>query len=308
MGCAESRPMLKEQQECYILEFMTLFQKSDFEKGYFRNRVEKAYKVASKLPGRFRAYDIRDVQKNGLIIKGMPELYVLYIKLPKEGIWISADLWEEEFLNAQMIETIHIWTQLGATDIKFSAKRLSKNSKSLMGDIGLGLPGKQLSLGGSYNNGGSEESDLSGHLELRDVNTIKYESREDFIKKNGLYYVKFAPEWLNIMSYKLNNEGLAHIDFQYTFTKGLHLNGKLHGKFDELGISFGMSESESTKTAVTYNITFNTDQDSSSDNDENMTTVEFCAKLSVPTPHLKNGSFSSQPPPLELDKYSENTE
>jgi hypothetical protein len=257
MGCSDSRMNRTEEFECPMIEFMTLFEESDFEpRTFLKNRVEKAKKVASKLPGRFRAYNINEVHKEKLIIKGMPELYVLYIKLPKEKVWVSSETWEEEFLNVQMIETIHIWTELGASDIIFSSKRLSKNNDSIMGDIGAGLPGTKLILGGKYDSGNTEESDLSGHIKLQENTVNNYNNIDEFIKKNGLYYVKFAPEWINIISYKINNPEISNIDFQYTFTKGLHYNGKLSAKFDEIGVSFGMSTDEAHKTSVKYNIIF----------------------------------------------------
>jgi hypothetical protein len=283
MGCNTSQSIYENKIECPMLEFMTLFEKKDFNKHtFYKSRVEKAYKVASKLPGRFKAYVITDIKHEQLIIKGMPQLYVLYIKLPKEKIWIASDLWEEEFLNAQMIETIHIWTQLGANEIKFSANRSSKNNKSLIGDIGVGLPGQAISFGGKYNLDDTEESDLSGHIKLQDVKMEEYKDRQDFIEKNNLYYIKFAPEWLNIINYKLGNDGLKQLDFQYTFAKGLYCNSKLNAKFNEIGISFGTSSNESLRTIVKYNIIFQVPEQESESELDNTTTIECSVKVSVP--------------------------
>lgn len=255
MGCSSSHDI--KSAKSMSTEFMILFESDDFEERiFFDNKVEKAQKVSSKLPGRFAAYDITKLDELNIRIKGMPVIHALYIKLPKENIFVTSDTWEEDFFSAQILETMHIWTQLGAKEIKFDSQRSLDNSHAIMADIGIGSPGTKFSVGGSYENRKSEEGKFSGNVVLDHPKKINYVDLDNFIDKNNIYYSRFAPRWLNIIEYKLDNQNLYHIDFQYTFTKGIHCSAKVFAKFNDIGISFGLSSDRTQSTYVCYDVDF----------------------------------------------------
>lgn len=263
MGCASSRD-IKSKGGTFGSDFMILVNSDDYESHHcFSSLVEDSKKLGKKLPGRLHIYNITKLNLSQINIKGLPSLHSLYVKLPKENIYVLSDSWEAEFFNVQMLESIYIWTQLGAKEIKFTSQQNICNSKEFNAEIGGGAFLANANLGGKYENNDTENGKMSGNIIIDNPKKINYEGLSDFINKNNIYYSKFSPQWLNIITYKLNNPTLTHIDFQYEFTKGVHCGGSIAAKFNNIGISFGLSSDKSNSVHVEYYVEFNNDENQS---------------------------------------------
>jgi hypothetical protein len=255
MGCKQSS--IKPKDRATDIEFMVLFESEDFEETFFfKNMVEKAKIVAKKLPGKFHTYDIADIEKHNLQIKGMPILHILYVKLPKECIYIPSEEWDEEYFNAQMLETINTWTELGAKEIKFSSHRIMKNKATVEASLGGGFADVNLDIGGKYVSSKNEDGKISGKISIDSPKDKKYDNYITFIENHDLFYISKIPQWRNIIGYKINNPSVNHIDFQYAFTRGFYCNLKLHAKFNDIGISIGVSNSNNQESIVEYDVDF----------------------------------------------------
>lgn len=243
-----------------ITEFMVLFKSSDFiSTSILGSKVEKTKKLSTKLPGNLIVYNIKDINNNNIKIKGVPVLHTLYVKLPKENIIVTSNMWENDYFNSQILETIHIWTCLGVKQIKFESKRSAENSKSSSGKIGLGSCFSGADLGGKFENENDEKGTITGKLILNEPHVPNYESLKDFIDSNGIYYMKNSPKWLHLITYKLKYKSLSHVDFEYEFTRDIHCDSNVTSKFNNMGITFKTSDDFTRTIHIKYNIEFDID-------------------------------------------------
>lgn len=262
MGCTFS----EIEEDCMSLEFLVILKKNDFSRTFeCLNKKNRIIKTLSKLPGNVR---IGRFGEHNYTIKGLKMPYVLYTKLPKEGIYVTSDSWDIEYFNSQILELIHIFTALGAYKIKFESLLEHSSEKIFNTTSNLKIPNVPIKLSTEINNSnGHEESDTFGGLiKIKSIKEIKYDSVDDFIKKNKLYYTKFYPEWKNIIEYKMFNS-VSKLDFEYTFHRGFHCSSSLGTEIDKIGVTCKIMSAINNTTTVSFKVNFQNDDLSDDDNE-----------------------------------------
>lgn len=251
MGCVQS----EQENDSMSLDFLVILKKRDFSKTLeCFNKKNQTLRTLSKLPGNV---NIGRFGESKYTIKGLKMPYVLYTKLPKEGIYVTSDSWDTEYFNSQILELIQIFTALGAIEIKFFSNLEHSNDKTKTLSAGVRVPNVPLKLSAEINN--SEEHDiensLGGLIKIKSSKKSEYEDSDHFIRVNKLFYTKFYPEWKSIIQYKLSNS-ITKLDFEYTFHRGFYCNSSLGLDIEKVGISCKITSAVNNSTTVSFQVTF----------------------------------------------------
>ena len=166
----------------------------------------------------------------------------LYIKLPKENIYIKAEKWEYEYLKSQIHEIIHLFGILGAKNIKYEIVNSDRNMFNMGGGFNIG----ELPVGGDLQitSRRGTSTELSGELEFPIPRNI-IPSIELLYKSSNIFYLPRKYDWMNICRRRIERQ-VTTDDFVYKFNSDMCFSSKLTGKLDKLGISFNF-ESNSVK-------------------------------------------------------------
>jgi len=256
MGCSES--IL--ENENMSLSFLILLKKSDYKKNIeCLNKVSKIKRIARKLPGNVIICELSDSKH---VIKGLKVPYVVYSKLPKEGIYVSSDTWDAEYFNSQIMELIQIFTNLGAIEIRFNSGRGQHHDSSVTGHLGFKVNNVPVGLGADIEHEESYEvgNTFGGHIKIKKPKRKSYKSVDDFIVKNGLYYANYYPDWKALIKHKLETS-TSILNFEYTFHRGFFCNDSLSVDLERIGIysKLSMSNSSNNNIAIMFKIDFETD-------------------------------------------------
>lgn len=251
MGCTLS----EQESDCMSLDFLVILKKGDFSKTLeCLNKKNKILRTLSKLPGNV---NIGRFGEANYIVKGLKMPYVLYTKLPKEGIYVTSDSWDIEYFNSQILELIQIFTALGAFEIEFFSNLEHTSDMSTNAHVGLRVPNVPIKLSTEMNHSKSDEYEntFGGMIKIKSSKKISYEDSDDFIKKNKLFYTKFYPEWRSIIEYKLANS-ITKLDFEYTFHRGFYCNSSLGTDIEKLGISCKITSATNNYTTIAFKVGF----------------------------------------------------
>lgn len=251
MGCSFSEP----EEDAMSLNFLVILKKSDFASTIeCLNKKSIIKRTLRKLPGNVHIAKFDDTK---FFIKGLKMPYVLYTKLPKEGIYVTSDAWDNEYFNSQILELIQIFTALGSTEIRFDTSNEHNSEKQSNINMGLKLPNVPLKLSAEAEQTEitEEASSFGGLIRIKSVKPPNYTDINDFITKNQLYYTKFYPEWKGLIEYKLSNS-ITKLNFEFTFHRGFYCSSSLGVDLEKIGISCKLINSANNSTTVSFRVNF----------------------------------------------------
>lgn len=249
MGCNLS----DMREDDVSLDFLILFKKDDYQKTFqCMSKMHQIKHKIKKLPGNVNIEKLSETTKE---IKGLKIPYVVYIKLPKEHVYVTSDVWEIDYFNSQVMELISIFTALGAGEITFSTTKATNDEKSMEASVGAKITNISVMLEASREIKHNEHSKFSGYIKINNVAKVKVKTVKDFIRDNKLYYANFYPEWKSLIAYKLNTD-TTQIDFEYTFHKGFHCQTKVGMKLEDNGIICGFTNTNVQDITLKFFVTF----------------------------------------------------
>lgn len=243
------------------LEFLIILKDHDFNEKQCCSLFKRTKRATKKLPGIVHICSYENVKKYK--VKGLMLPYVLYMKLPKEEIYVSSDAWESEYFNSQTLELLKIFTVLGASDIKFKTARDHNegNGVGIHANANLHAINIPLKVGAEIEH--YEDSDdaniFDGQIKTKQPISEKYENMNDLIEKHKLYYVKNNYEWQSIISYKLQNDTITKLKFNTTFYKGFKCGTSITTDLEAIGISVCLFDSGSKFVKTTFEVYFGDD-------------------------------------------------
>ena len=266
MGCIASSDQIDAIESAKLpnfndlsLEFLIMLKEHDFKKKTYCCSLLKHIKRATKkLPGIVHICSYENIKNHK--VKGLVLPYVLYMKLPKEEIYVSSDAWESEYFNSQTLELLKIFTSLGASDIKFKTSR-DHNEGTMMGvhtNANLNAINIPIKVGAELDH--YEDSDdanvFDGQIKTKQPTLEKYNNLDELINRHNLYYVKNNYEWQSLISYKLQNDSVTKLKFNTTFYKGFKCGTKITADLEALGITVCLFDTGSKFVKTTFEVHF----------------------------------------------------
>lgn len=240
------------------LEFLIILKEHDFNDKKCFSLLKKIKKSTKKLPGIVHICSFDNIKQYK--IKGLILPYVLYMKLPKDNIYVSSDSWESEFFNSQTLELLRIFTLIGAYEIKFKTTRdyNDNNGLNIQGNANLNTINIPLKVNAEFEHyeDADDSNAFDGQIKIKKPNVEKYENINDLINKNDLFYIKNNNEWQSLISYKLQNDTITKLKFNMTFYREFNCVSKISADLEAIGISVCYFDSGSKSVKKTFEVHF----------------------------------------------------
>lgn len=260
--CQSRRASLRDDEaiESDIMEFLIVLKSNDYEaecplSPSYSTRVRKS---ENDLPGILHIVNIVNINDKApsetrpkFVTQDIVIPRALYIKLPKENIYVKAEKWEYEYLKSQIQEIIHIFGILGAKTIKYEIINSDKHGLDAGGGLNVGELPVGVDLQVTKRKGTTTE--LSGELEYP-VPRNKIPTKELLIMSNDIYYLPRKYDWKSICQRRIEKR-VTSDDFIYKFYSDMFFSTKLSGKLEKLGINFNFE----TNSVKNFNMKFEVD-------------------------------------------------
>lgn len=235
------------------LQFLILLRDQDFiNNGVCSSLAESIDGASRHLPGHLYIESIENCQHQ---IREIPMPYKLYIKLPKENFFVTQESWETEYLKSQVMELIHIFTLIGATEIKFSSQRYAGNMNSVDASLDVSSVFHGVQIGGGTKQVNTTSSSLTGSILIPADQANTCPTIHDLTNNENLFYLLHNPDWISICEHRINNR-VKHLNFTYKFDTILHYSTKLIAKFEKVGIEFQSDSTDLNGFSISFDVNF----------------------------------------------------
>lgn len=267
-GCAGARRQALKKAGVYrsdIMEFLVVFQDDDYVKdcaGLAKSYSDKIIKERGKLPGILHTINMLEINEilseDGrtpkYIIKGTTLPHIMYIRLPREQLYVQSDKWEYEYMKSQIQELIVIFGLLGAKKISYNVSGSAKSNVNIGAEVTAGnLP---IDVGASVCKGKNNSSHLSGDIVFPEPETeLEAPDVDVFIQHDGIYYLPRMFHWTTMVENRLER-GVLSDSFDYQFQSDVALSASVTAKFQSLGISCNIGGDKMESSRVMFNIEY----------------------------------------------------
>ena len=242
-----------------ILEYLIILTRDDYKSGTFsKSTHDKLIDKLDLFMGILHIEKLDDFKLNNsnnvnlqYKIDGNITPRLLYIRLPKEKLYISADVFQERYLDSKMNELISIFSTLCSKSIKISV--MHENSSQFNLNIGAGANVK----GVEVNANAKRESEVNNKIStVREITFQEPRKNEKlnvdiFGNYNKFFYLPKDESWIDIIRRRINNKASGD-DFKYnykdyncvtkelsTYLKILHINLQYNtAKYENLVIEY----------------------------------------------------------------------
>jgi hypothetical protein len=199
-------------------------------------------------------------KNNQLEIKGMVELYTIYVHLPKENKYVEFDEWENDYTKSRLGELITIFTLLGAKSLVINLNKNSNNQSKKSGELSVNEVGIDVGVGYQVEKSNDTTDSIGYKIKLEGINLDKlremYPNTESFIDNNThLYYLYNNSEWISYIEQRLLG-GAKTMDCKYNHKKILKASMKLKLKMEKVGISISSCGKERRTECFEINVKF----------------------------------------------------
>jgi len=236
-----------------ISHFLILLNDQDFEKACplfpsLRYRILHF----NDFPGKLEVKRFSDVESLEYKIEDSPQPKQLYIKLPKEKLFIDIKNYEYRLLTSKMNEIINIFMDLGAIKIETAYFRENTENIEISGGVNVNINHIDVGTDNSYINNNTAVNYTKEMIEF----PVRDNFELDVFKLYKNYYLPKMNEWQNIITRRVDGENQT-INYMFTNKENKKLRRKLVEKLKCLNISVCYNYEECVDVMKSFNVTFN---------------------------------------------------
>jgi len=194
--------------------------------------------------------ELRDDTSGNFIIKGIVKLKTLYIKLPKENIYIDSSKFQEELFESKFNELLNVFASLNARYVDFYFQNM---------DICI----ENLSTSASLSNVEAGESIISNHktqskrrirAEFSDKSQKPFDP-EKFKDKRIFYYLPKEHGWRNVIKNRLENK-MMNQEYTYKYSESSFFSADFYNCLRRLNINFHYESEKYNEVKIEYFIEY----------------------------------------------------
>lgn len=282
MGCEQSRQsksMISSAYQSDVMKFLIILHGADYNGNKVcKSNYEKLMANKKYMPGKLTIVNLKRLNylrtPNGklrYIIRELAIPRIVYIKLPKEGIYVKSEDFEFEYMKSQIHEIIMILAKLGASKITYDVSKNSKEMKELGAKIDIKEHMASGSAGFEMNESFSKTSSFTGELEFP-MSDRSLPSVVDLSDDDNIYYLPRKIHWISMIRSRLQSHVLKD-SFNYEFSKDIYVNVKVINKLKAIGVTFNYGKSSINGFRMSFSVNYHPvvktyDSDSDSDDEE----------------------------------------
>ena len=251
---------IKKHKKNDVLDFLILLHPKDYQKklhNWYNSIYDRLYDNADLFPGNVILISYADFfnenNKNKYFIEGNVLVKHLYIRLPKEDLFITANSFQERYLNSKINELINIFVHLKPKKIVVSIDQ--ENAKSL--NISATLGG--LTPVGSISSGVNIESDSNRQVKI--LKQMEFDPDSSPVDPNyfkneyKFYYLAKEDEWLELIRKRLKHK-LSNEKYVYSYKDQTHFKTKLTSKLQILDVEISYDTSKYDNLKIFYEVEY----------------------------------------------------
>lgn len=263
-----------------ILQYLIILTKDDYKSGTFSKSMHD--KLIDKLDlfmGILNIEKLDDFKLNNANninfkykIDGNITPRLLYIRLPKEKLYVPADVFQERFLDSKMNELISIFSTLCSKSIKISVTHEHVSKINL--NIGAGANIKGIEVKSEAKQESESTNKISTVREITFQEPSKNEKLniDIFGNYNKFFYLPKDESWIDIIRRRINNKASSD-DFKYNYKDYNCVTKELSSYLNFLHISLHYNASKYDNLVIAYDVdyypfTYNVDKVAEAGEDE----------------------------------------
>lgn len=241
-----------------LLTFLILLHQKDYQKGIIQKSVyEKLIANSDLFPGNLIIVNYNDFQsddyKNKYFIEGNVIPKQLYLKLPKEDLFVPIGTFQEKYLNSRINELINIFANLKPKKIIVSVDKNNGELFELNTNIGGLTPIGDVRIGGEINKESDSELKIIKYMEFNldskpvDPNYFKNEYK--------FYYLPKEEEWLELIRKRLKHK-LTKEKYIYSYKDMTRFKSSLTTKLQVLDIDINYNHKKYDNLKIYYEVEY----------------------------------------------------
>lgn len=241
-----------------LLTFLILLHQKDYQKSFLHRSIyEKLISNYDLFPGNLIVINYNDFQsddyKNKYFIEGNVIPKQLYLKLPKEDLFVQIGTFQEKYLNSKINELINIFANLKPKKIIVSVDKNNGELFELNTNIGGLTPIGDVRIGGEINKELDSELKIIKYMEFNldskpvDPNYFKNEYK--------FYYLPKEEEWLELIRKRLKHK-LTKEKYVYSYKDMTKFKTSLTTKLQVLDIDINYNHKKYDNLKIYYEVEY----------------------------------------------------
>ena len=226
--------ILTKNKKNDFLEFLIILCDDDYKSTFFyKSTYENLLKQRNFFNDNLNIVNKKDIKKNNeYLIDGMATLKNLYIKLPKENLYVNSSQFHNRYLNSKINELISVFTVLKAKNIKVSIESQTENNFNFNLSAGVKMNGVSLKTGAEKTKDSSNK--LQNHWELEffqdnksnngntngnhtNTNANTKININEFADDKRFYYLPKEAEWIDAIRKRVS-QNVSSDKFTYSYS------------------------------------------------------------------------------------------
>lgn len=269
-----------------IMYFLIVLSEADFETTCFpfQKTSVRIKKSGQYMSGKLDVISIGQVSqrnehgKKRYNINEITNLKTLYIRLPKENVYVKSDIWQFEYMKSQIREIVHIFGLLGAKSVTYEV--LSKHSESFQFSSEVSMGNFPINSGITVNNKNGNSTEISGNIIY--PTPTRFLTEEEIKNADDIYYLIRKDDWQDVCARRIFHKATQD-NFTYKFNTDIAFSMKVTEKLKNLGISFSVGSDEVKNFTMKFNVDYYTEEEIEESSQHHSTKRSFLSKNNTTT-------------------------
>jgi hypothetical protein len=216
--------LVNQNRQNDFINFLIVLEDKHYDKKHFWSR-ESLHDILLKedFPGTIDIVKLKDLQNStDFIIKEAVVLKKLYIRLPKENLYIDSSKYEEYLLNSITNEFLRVISTLKPMSIKIQMFNQNKNDFEF--DVNTSISFQDVDIGSDVKNQQTNNSSNKKEWLLTFRKDRKKMDLSCFLDSSKFYYLPKYTEWTDLIHNRVNyNVNTAKYVYEHTIDNNINL-------------------------------------------------------------------------------------
>jgi len=266
--------ILTKNKKNEFLEFLIILCDDDYKGAfYYKSTYENVLKQRKFFNDNLTIVNKKEITKNNeYLIDGMATLKQLYMKLPKENLYVNSLQFHNRYLNSKINELISVFTVLKAKNIKVTIESQSENNFKFNLSTGVKMNGVSLKTGAEKSKDSSNKLQSSWELEFfqgnksnngntngntngNNTNTDTKININEFADDKRFYYLPKEAEWIDAIRKRVS-QNVSSDKFTYSYSDTNDIKYKAFTNLHLFNISCDYNRKQFENITINYEIDY----------------------------------------------------
>lgn len=208
----------------------------------------------SKFPGKLIIISIIDLYSNTYIIDGHVQIKTLYIKMPKENMYVDSYKYQEKQFNSKFNELISIFSELNAKKVNFYFHNTDEESFNLESKLKVKVSDSNVYINKLHSQKIQKKMYIefdkrSAHNTGIDIDIKKFGDKSKF------FYLPKEFEWIEIIRNRVNGN-MKIQKYSFVFSDDYAFSSHFYNSLKALEINFAYMSSKFNEIKIEYQVEY----------------------------------------------------